>query len=71
VAAQCGCHSDWGDVLILETEKGVKIYAVGRVTKAGKEDFHGAKPAPLYVVDHAEAVTVAQTVVAPGGFSWC
>jgi hypothetical protein len=56
-----------GDVLILQTEKGLKIHAVGRVTKQSQEDFHGAQPAPLYVVDHAEALAVARTVVAPGG----
>ena len=53
-----------GDVLILQTEKGVKIHAVGRVTRRGQQDFH-AEPPPLYIVDHAEAIAVAQTLAAP------
>jgi hypothetical protein len=55
-----------GDVLILQTERGTKIHAVGRVTTAAQEDFHKSEPAPIYVVDHAEAVAVARTLVAPG-----
>ena len=55
-----------GDVLILQTERGLKIHAVGRVTKAGQSDFHSATPAPIYVVDYDEAVAVAQTLIAPG-----
>jgi hypothetical protein len=54
-----------GDVLILQTEKGVKIHAVGRVARRGQQDFH-AELSPVYVVDHDEALTVAQTLVAPG-----
>lgn len=53
-----------GDVLILQTQTGVKIHAVGRVTRNGQQDFH-AEPVPLYIVDHDEAVAVAQTLVAP------
>jgi hypothetical protein len=56
-----------GDVLILQTEKGLKIHAIGRVTKKGQEDFHRAQPSPIYVVDHPEALAVARTLVAPGG----
>ena len=55
-----------GDVLILRTATGVKIHAVGRVTRDGQQDFH-AEPAPRYIVDHDEAVAVAQTLVRPGG----
>jgi hypothetical protein len=55
------------DVLILQTEKGVKIHAVGRVTKTGQQDFHHAEPAPLYVVDHDEALAVARTLVGLSG----
>src|SRR4051794_33866162 len=53
-----------GDVLILQTEKGVKIHAVGRVARRGQQDFH-AEMSPVYVVDHGEAIAVAQTLVAP------
>ena len=56
-----------GDVLILQTEKGIRIHAVGRVTKNGQTDFHRARPAPIYVVDHDEAVALARTLTAPGG----
>jgi hypothetical protein len=55
-----------GDVLILQTEKGLKIHAVGRVTKAGQQDFHQVEPAPVYIVEHAEAVALAQALVVPG-----
>jgi hypothetical protein len=55
-----------GDVLILQTERGVKIHAVGRVKKAGQQDFHHVEPAPTYIVDHAEAFAAARTLVAPG-----
>jgi hypothetical protein len=55
-----------GDVLILQTERGVKIHAVGRVVKADQQDFHRVEPAPVYIVDHAEAVAVARALVAPG-----
>jgi hypothetical protein len=55
-----------GDVLILHTETGVRIHAVGRVTRNGQEDFH-AEPPPLYIVNREEAVAVAQTLVRPGG----
>jgi hypothetical protein len=54
-----------GDVLILQTEKGLKIHAIGRVNRRGQQDFH-AEPPPLYVVDHAEAIAVAQSLAAPG-----
>jgi hypothetical protein len=54
-----------GDVLILQTEKGVKIHAVGRVTRRGQQDFH-AEPTPLYIVDHDEAMTAARVMLAPG-----
>jgi hypothetical protein len=54
-----------GDVLILQTERGVKIHAVGRVTRTGQQDFH-AEPSPLYIVDHEEAVVAAKVMAAPG-----
>jgi hypothetical protein len=55
-----------GDVLILQTERGVKIHAVGRVTRGGQQDFHRVERPPIYIVDHDEAVAVAQAMVAPG-----
>jgi hypothetical protein len=54
-----------GDVLILQTETGVRIHAVGRATKAGQQDFHHSE-APIYIVDHAEAIAAARRFVAPG-----
>jgi hypothetical protein len=54
-----------GDVLILQTERGVRIHAVGRVDKVGQQDFH-AQPTPLYIVDHDEAIAMAQTLLTPG-----
>jgi hypothetical protein len=55
-----------GDVLILQTERGLKIHAVGRVTRGGQQDFHAIEPVPMYIVDHAEAVAAARTLVARG-----
>jgi hypothetical protein len=55
-----------GDVLVLQTERGVKIHAVGRVTEGGQQDLHRIEPPPLYIADHEEAVVVARTLVAPG-----
>jgi hypothetical protein len=55
-----------GDVLILETETGVKIHAVGTVTRRGQQDFHRAAPRPIYIVDHDEAVAAARAMAAPG-----
>jgi hypothetical protein len=54
-----------GDVLILQTEIGLKIHAVGRVVTNGQQDFHRVEPAPVYIADHAEAVALARTLVAP------
>jgi hypothetical protein len=55
-----------GDILILQTRQGFRIHAVGRVTTRGQQDFHGAKPAPIYIVDHQEAITAARVLAAPG-----
>jgi hypothetical protein len=55
-----------GDVLILQTERGTKIHAVGRVTAGGQQDFHRIEPPPVYIVDHDEALVAAQTLVMPG-----
>jgi ABC-type nitrate/sulfonate/bicarbonate transport system substrate-binding protein len=40
-----------GDVLILQTGRGVKIHAVGRVMRGGQQDFHHVEPAPVYIAD--------------------
>jgi hypothetical protein len=58
--------SQVGDVLILKTERGVKIHAVGRVTTAGQQDFHRSDPPPTYIVDQSEAIAAARTLVTPG-----
>jgi hypothetical protein len=55
-----------GDVLILENERGLRIHAVGRVTKRGQQDFHSITPGPIYIIDHGEAIAVARTLVSPG-----
>jgi hypothetical protein len=60
-------HTRVGDVLILQTERGLRIHAVGRVTKKGQEDFHRANPAPFYMVDYDEALVVARTLLPTGG----
>jgi hypothetical protein len=54
-----------GDVLVLQTERGVKIQAVGRVTRRGQEHFRAVLP-PRYIKIYAEAFAVARTLVAPG-----
>jgi hypothetical protein len=54
-----------GDVLILETEKGVKIHAVGLVTRDGQQDFH-AQMNVKYLKDHAAAMGEANALVVPG-----
>jgi hypothetical protein len=57
-----------GDVLILqtETERGLKIHAVGRGHHERASGFH-QELTPLYIVDHDEALTVARRPVALGG----
>ena len=54
-----------GDVLILETERSLKIHAVGPVTRDGQQDFHHTEP-PIYIVDHDEALAVAEAIAGPG-----
>jgi hypothetical protein len=55
-----------GDILILQTESGVRIHAVGRVSKRGQQDFHGVNPAPIYIANHQEAITAARVMAARG-----
>jgi hypothetical protein len=58
-----------GDVLILETEKGVKIHAVGLVTMDGQQDFH-AQMNVKYLKGHAAAMGEAKSWSSPDdGFS--
>ena len=55
-----------GDVLILRTGLSYTVYAVGSVTGAGQHDFNHSEPV-RHVSTHAEAVTTANALVAPGG----
>ena len=55
-----------GDVLILRTSQSYTLYAVGSVATAGQHDFSHSEPV-RHVVTHAEAVTTAKALVAPGG----
>jgi hypothetical protein len=55
-----------GDILILQSVRGMKIHAVGRVTTRGQQDFEGVNPAPIYIVDHQEAITAAQVMAVRG-----
>jgi hypothetical protein len=54
-----------GDVLILETESGIKIHAVGPVTTDGQQDFH-AQPSVKYIKNRDAALREARALVAPG-----
>jgi hypothetical protein len=55
-----------GDVLVLRTRQSYTVYAVGVVARSGQQDFRG-QPAVTHVQSHAEAVTIAKTLVTPGG----
>jgi len=55
-----------GDVLILRTTQSYTIYAVGRVSKDGQQDF-GSQTDITYAEGHAAAVAEAKALVAPGG----
>ena len=55
-----------GDVLILRTSVSYTVYAVGSVATAGQHDFSHSEPV-RHVSTHAEAVTTAKALVAPGG----
>jgi len=54
-----------GDVLILLTEHSFTIYAVGRVSKEGQEDFHSEENVK-YETDRDAAVAAAKALAAPG-----
>ena len=54
-----------GDVLILETEKGVKIHAVGLVTEDGQQHFHAQRNV-RYVNSRVAAIGEAKALVLPG-----
>jgi hypothetical protein len=55
-----------GDVLVLRTRQSYTVYAVDAVARSGQQDFSG-QHAVTHVQNHAEAVTRAKTLVAPGG----
>lgn len=54
-----------GDVLILGTTKSFSVFAVGRVSHAGQQDFNG-EPDAKYVNDRATAEAEAKALVTPG-----
>jgi hypothetical protein len=54
-----------GDVLILLTEHSFTIYAVGRVSKEGQQDFHSEEDVK-YETDRDTAVAAAKALGAPG-----
>jgi hypothetical protein len=60
-----------GDVLILRTTQSYTIYAVGRVSKDGQQDFSTTanvkEPTVSYESDHAAAVVRAKALVESGG----
>jgi hypothetical protein len=55
-----------GDVLILETERGLKIHAVGPVIRNGQQDFH-TQETVKYIKDRAAAMVAARILVLPEG----
>ena len=54
-----------GDVLILRTSLSFTVHAVGPVVAAGQHDFSKSEQV-CHVASHAEAVTTAKSIVAPG-----
>jgi hypothetical protein len=60
-----------GDVLILQTTQSYTIFAVGRVSKDGQQDFattaNVKEPIVSYESDYAAAVVRAKALVDPGG----
>ena len=55
-----------GDVLILQTTQSYTVYAVGRVSERGQQDFgHDAKTA--YIEDYGAAIAQATALVGSGG----
>jgi hypothetical protein len=60
-----------GDVLILRTTQSYTIFAVGRVSKDGQQDFsttaNEKEPPVSYESDYAAAVVRAKALVESGG----
>jgi len=54
-----------GDVLILQTTRSYAIYAVGRVSKDGQQDF-GSEKDVKYETDYRAALAHAKTLVVQG-----
>ncbi len=54
-----------GDVLVLRTDHTFTLYAVGRVTKNGQQDF-AAHAIVHYTKDQATALAEAKAMVGPG-----
>jgi hypothetical protein len=55
-----------GDVLILKTTQSYTVYAVGRVSESGQQDF-GGEAKPTHLNDYGAAVAPAKALVATGG----
>jgi hypothetical protein len=53
-------------VLVLRTSQSYTVYAVGAVARSGQQDF-AHHEAVTHVQSHTDAMTVATTLVAPGG----
>jgi hypothetical protein len=64
-------HLHLGDVLILQTTQSYTIYAVGRVSEEGQQDFSTTanvkRPTVSYESDYAAAVVRAKALVDSGG----
>jgi hypothetical protein len=54
-----------GDVLILGTTQSYTVYAVGRVSKDGQQDF-GSEQNVKYEHDYGAAVAHAKALLVPG-----
>ena len=55
--------TELGDVLILQTKQSYTIYAVGRVSRDGQQDF-GSEKDVKYETDYRAAVARAKTLEA-------
>jgi hypothetical protein len=53
-----------GDILILQTTQSYTVYAIGRVSKDGQQDFQGATDVK-YENDHTAAVAQAKALAVP------
>jgi hypothetical protein len=54
-----------GDVLILQTDRDLKIHAVGQVAEDGQQDFHAQRNVK-YISDRAAALAEAKALLLPG-----